>query len=244
MCAALTAKRNLWTYLGLGVLAAASAVSIILLSRGDDAWQGSPCSRLKETCLTLDMWHDVYKSSMPFGDNVNSEGRKLSSWRLWLYKFTGAGRYITLSESWDSDVHSRFRDTGAYMFCIDDDDPRTNVVAITGPGTIWTNWAGGARGRPAPGTLIMIDVAEWPVHWAEPGDCQWKDFQNLNLMDGNRSPRFGVDQDVLCLCFGDGSVWQVSRRIPPEKLIALCMDEAEDRREELLSGWIVQRIVR
>jgi prepilin-type processing-associated H-X9-DG protein len=86
----------------------------------------------------------------------------------------------------------------------------TNIVGITGPGTVFEEGREYRLGQFDSDTIVAIEVAEFDVCWAEPGD--------LHVDDVDESILAGPDGGGLNVLFADGSIWFLSSKVPLEDL--------------------------
>ena len=111
----------------------------------------------------------------------DKNGRPLYSWRVLLLQHLGRSDLFDefhWDEPWDSPHNQKITDVDIEIFrcprCESEVSGRTSYVLVTGPGTVWD----GDKPRALEGirypeqTLIMIEVADSDIHWAEPKDLR------------------------------------------------------------------------
>ena len=111
----------------------------------------------------------------------------------------------------------------------------TNVVAVTGPGTVFEESRHYTLTEVDSDTILAIEVADFDVHWAEPGD--------LRIDDLPGSFPSGVDDNGFFVLFADGSVAFLSARVPLEVLAKFFTVEGARQydRDEMLGPFLEVR---
>jgi hypothetical protein len=109
------------------------------------------------------------------------------------------------------------------------------VVAITGPGTPFTEGLKNRIKDLPPSTILFVGVAHSGIHWMAPGD--------LSLDSVPESIVQGFEEEGLPLLFADGQVWFLSPEVPLDDLKKLCTIEGARQfdREEILGRHVLFR---
>jgi hypothetical protein len=123
---------------------------------------------------------------------------------------------IHYGEKWDAHSNRWFttQPHGDYCWGGEDGYPEclyTNVVAVTGPGTAFDDRRGRTRLADIdPDTVLVIEVVDSGIFWAEPGDLPIDDVPNSIVN--------GLDGDGVRVLFADGEVWLLRNDVPLEDL--------------------------
>jgi len=117
--------------------------------------------------------------------------------------------------AWDDPINRPLSSRPFYAFCYSKDDGsleslHTSVVAITGPGTAFEEGRACRLEDIDSDTILVIEVADTDIHWAEPGD--------LGINDATESITSGSDGAGLHVLFADGAVWFLNSNVPFEDL--------------------------
>jgi prepilin-type processing-associated H-X9-DG protein len=179
------------------------------------AWRTQRSNNLKQVGLAFHNFHDIYRRC-PAAVRRDELGRPLSSWRFQLSMYAEAWMLdVSFGDRWDDPQNRWLTGYPHPLYCLHPDrDPpenlHTNVVGITGPGTIFDEGREYRFGQFDSDTIVAIEVAEFDVCWAEPGD--------LHIDDVNESVLAGPDGGGLHVLFADGSVWFIPSTVPLEGL--------------------------
>ena len=183
---------------------------------------------LKQIGLALHNYHDEF-GCLPPAYVADAQGKPLYSWRVLLLPYLEQNnlyRAFKLNESWDSPDNIKFSSMDLpELHCASDlkaRPGRTSYVAITGPGTAFE----GAKSHTfrdfkdgMSNTLLVVEVADSDIHWAEPRDLNI-DAMNLTINadpHGFSSHHKGGAQAL----FADGSARMLSNELPKETVRAL-----------------------
>ncbi|MGD9126459.1 MAG: DUF1559 domain-containing protein, partial [Planctomycetia bacterium] len=161
------------------------------------------------------------------------------SWRVSILPFIEQNQIhdqFDREASWDSPQNKIIADTDIYLFhcpsCENSPPCTTNYVLVTGPGTAWD----GDKVHTLDDlsypeqTLILIEVADTDIHWAEPRDLKIDDID----------PRF-LDEEGNFKCnhpgfvigaFADGHVEKIPQDQIMEALQKWSQVEQEKRERE------------
>jgi len=191
-------------------------------------------NNLKQIGLAFFNFHDVY-GHLPPAVRRDESGRPLCSWRFHILPFYEAIMLgIDYGSPWDDPVNRPLTARQFLAFCHSKDDGsleslQTNVVAIVGPGTAFEE---GRLEDVDSDTILVIKVAGFDAHWAEPGD--------LRIDQVPQSITAGPDGDGLCVLFADGSVWFLGAAVPFEDLKRFFTIEGAKQhdREQLLGPYV------
>jgi uncharacterized protein DUF1559 len=175
------------------------------------AWRSQHCSNLKQIGLGLHNFHDTYKRFPP-AVRRDELGRPLSSWRFQILPFLEAIMVdVQFGERWDDPVNRWLMDRWNTSFCLyrnrdSADAGKTNVVAITGPGTAFEEGRICGHGDTNPNTILAVEVAAFDAYWMEPGDL------HIDRIPDNLTA--GPEGDGFHVLFADGSVWFLKPEAP------------------------------
>jgi len=177
--------------------------------------RGMRRAAMRQIGLALHNFSDIY-GRLPPAVRRDEFGRPLCSWRFQILPLLEAVMMgIETADRWD-DPANRWWITGPHpVYCFFPEKPfpqrvRTNVVAVTGPGTAFDEEFTFSLGDLDDDTILVIDVADSDVHWMEPGD--------LDVRDLEQSVVQGVDGDGIHVLFADGEVWFLSSQTPLKDL--------------------------
>jgi prepilin-type processing-associated H-X9-DG protein len=178
---------------------------------------------LKQIGLALNDYQKA-KSHFPMATLIDKSGKPLFSWRVEILPFMNHGfiynSYAQLfdllkkDEAWNISHNAKVlgRASIPEYNCPTDthenDDITTNYIAIIGPGTAWRE-DGPVKLSDLPDggshTVIVVEVANSGIHWAEPRDLTVK--QALERMKTGKG--LGISSahpSVINVLFADGSV--------------------------------------
>ncbi len=124
------------------------------------------------------------KGHLPPPYVADENGTPLYSWRVLILPYLERRDITALwrfDEPWDSPHNSQLQPYIEVFRCPNDshEDPRqplTNYVAVVGPGTAWEEDAklSTASFKDGAGnTLLLVEIAESDIHWAEPRDLSF-----------------------------------------------------------------------
>jgi hypothetical protein len=169
---------------------------------------------LKQIGLALHNFHDTYRR-FPLAVHRDEAGRPLSSWRFHILPFLQAiMRDYDYSARWDDPANEWLTSEPLDVFCFRTNRPEpeclhTNVVAITGPGTVFDGDRECCLGDiDSEDTILAIEIAESGTHWAAPGDLAIDEITPTILE--------GLDGEGVPVLFANGAVRFVSAEVPLE----------------------------
>ncbi|MGD9127435.1 MAG: DUF1559 domain-containing protein [Planctomycetia bacterium] len=152
------------------------------------------------------------------------EGQPLYSWRVLMLPYIERSDLydaFNREEAWDSAANERFSNMDVEPFqcpAREDNIPGvTDYVLVTGPGTVWD---GDRQPRSLKDishpeqTLLMIEVANSDIHWAEPRDLKI-DAIDPSFLDENGNFKCAHPTRGATAVFADGRV----EDIPPEQVM-------------------------
>ena len=183
----------------------------------------------------------------------NGDGRPLCSWRAEVAALAGSRGHAPwdISQPWDSPANRPMTDLAAWYgydgmatqtwsprYVVSrGTSQRTNMLAITGPGTAF-----GSDGQTPrrlddldPDTILLVEVRDSGIHWMEPGDFDIRTMPHgIDAAEGRRpSSRHRGGFHVL---FADGQVWQIAGHVPfaaLKKFFTAAGAAKHDRQREL-----------
>ena len=136
--------------------------------------------------MALHDFHDTYQC-LPAAVRRDELGRPLSSWRFQLSMYVEAWMLdVSFGDRWDDPQNRWLAGEPLSIYCLypDRDPPdnlHTNVVAIAGPGTVFEEGREYRLGQFDSDTIVAIEVADFDVCWAEPGDLHIDDVNGSIL---------------------------------------------------------------
>jgi hypothetical protein len=207
---------------GLGAMFVCGGILLALLlpavqAAREAARRMQASNHMKQLSLALHNYHDVY-STFPPAVVTDEQGNPLYSGRVLLLPFLEEEEQSLFEEfdktkAWDSPENLMISETVLKVFSDPSGDQalngKTDFLFVTGTGTIF---AGAASFRladltdGASNTLMLIEVADSGIKWAEPRDIdisQPMSFPKGNHPGGNLA------------AFADGSVRFIPKSISP-----------------------------
>jgi len=222
-----------WFCAGLGLLTIL-LVGVPLGSGGREAARRSMCNgRLKQIGLALHNYHDRF-GCFPPAYVADADGRPLYSWRVLILPYVEQKPLSdawNFDEPWDSPNNLSVSQTPLDLFLCPSDEqstagpgsPMTSYLAIVGPETMWPGSEARAFGDVSDGTsntLLVVEVHNSGVHWAEPRDL------HVDQMAAVINPEAGqgissAHEHGANVLFADGSVQFLSSETSTATLKAL-----------------------
>lgn len=146
------------------------------------------------------------------------------SWRVELLPYLQSGPFESRDFSWRNP-----------LYCLDHSKGvQTNVVAITGPGTLFDGKKNVSLADVALDTIVLFEVDKSGIPWADAGDIT---VTQLERMAKAGQTIQGVAQRGFHIAFADGSVWLLRNGTRLEKVVKLCrVAEAKNYDREQLLG--------
>ncbi len=180
--------------------------------------RSSQCkSNLKQIGLALHEYHSKY-GCFPPAYIADAEGRPMHSWRVLILPFLDQlplYKQYRFDEPWNGPNNQRLTDKALAIYTCPSDDQTekngrsrfTSYVAIVGPETAWPGGKSVADRDISDGfanTLLVVEVANSRIPWAEPRDLQIRQMApTINSKSGQGiSSRHGNGANVL---IADGS---------------------------------------
>jgi prepilin-type processing-associated H-X9-DG protein len=218
---------------GLGVVIAGVVILLLLCpcalalllpavqAARESARRMQSTNNLKQICLALHNYHDVY-GSFPPAVVTDASGQPLYSGRVLLLPYMGQQPLYSqfdLTQPWDSPQNSQVSQTRIMVFA----DPSsasppgfTDYLFVTGVQTIFeagktTKFDDIHDGTS--NTIMVVEVRSSGVSWAEPG-------KDLDLSMVKALPQ-GNHPGGNIVGFADGSVRFVSKNVTPANIHAL-----------------------
>ncbi len=202
-------------YVTLAILVAAGlAVTFCFRHLRREAHRRDVFNRMR-ACTALVLADRIPETSQELAENGD-----LWSWRFFVYTMRlNSGPRPDLSLSWDDVRNREYLHSAPNLFCFGESN-RTHVVAITGPGTMFSECAGAFPADCAPDALdaiILLEVGDSGLHWMEPGDLEIGSVRSAIV--GSRGEGIsGTFKDGFFVGFADGKVWFMQRSTPFDKL--------------------------
>ncbi len=190
---------------------------------------------MREIGLALSYFEDIY-GRLPPAVHRDRAGRPLSSWRFRLVPFlSGLMRRIEYDMRWDDPANRWLSRYQFLCFCWmpRENDLRTNVMAITGPGTSFDEDRVVRLKELPPDTVLAVEIASSGTEWGEPGD--------LDIGHIPESITQGVEGDGVHVLFADGEVWLLRADVPLGELRKFFTIEGAKRyqREHVLRPYTI-----
>ena len=171
------------------------------------AGRASDLNSMKQ--IGLGIWnHQGSYGDFP-SNRIDKTGKPILSWRVAITPFI-MNTPINRKLPWDSVLQQNDKNAHAYSdvfqtytgFEKTDNHWETNIISITGKGTVW-DYSKPVKGKTfsdASATIILMEVPSLGVHWMEPWDLDVNDFLHL------RSKIFDPEPLVYAVCYADGGV--------------------------------------
>jgi serine/threonine protein kinase len=194
----------------------------VIQSAREAARRAQSMNNLKQLGLALHNYHDVYKTFPP-AVVPDEDGNALYSGRVLLLPFLGQENLynsLDLTQAWDSPRNRAFTQMPLKVF----EDPsgssnsnasRSNYVFVTGRGAMFEEGKSTRMADVTDGlsnTLMMVEVKDYGVNWAEPRDVDLSRPARLPAGDHGRSH---------LVLMGDGSVKVLTSDLTPAEVRAL-----------------------
>jgi len=227
------------TFLGCGWLAWAAAgilllVAVALLWPAKCTTREAPrrmqcANNLKQIGVAMLNYHDKY-GCFPPAYVADAKGRPLHGWRVLLLPYMEQGTLydrLKLDEPWDS-PHNRAllqHAVARYFRCpsASNAEDETSYVMIVGPGTI-SDGPHSVRLEDitdgASNTIMIVEVKDSGIHWAEPRDLSFKDM-SFRINDPNGKGIGSYHPGIASVLFADGAVRSISNEIDPKLMKSL-----------------------
>jgi prepilin-type processing-associated H-X9-DG protein len=172
---------------GLGSLFVVTAVVALLLALVFPAFQAarnaarkSACANeLKQLAMGVHNYSDSFRI-LPRPYWPDAEGKPIHSWRMATAPFLEPDAHYSFyswKEPWDGPNNRDLHGINRYVLhCPSDtkvlDQPITNYVVATGPGTLWpVDRALRIKCEDIPGsTILFVETRDCGIHWLEPRD--------------------------------------------------------------------------
>jgi hypothetical protein len=180
------------------------------------------------------------KSGFPESQYRTPEGTITCSWRLTVFSgLSTSGPYP--NQLWNSPFNQAAdNDEDRRIYAVtsrSQPSPFTQVFALVGPGTAFTEFGVG-KGRDTkdaePGAILLLDCKNHLIHWMEPGDV------DVSVL--KRSKEFGFENlepnypEGFLVAFVDGAVWWIKKDVPSDvisQFYTLEGAQSHDREKEL-----------
>jgi hypothetical protein len=196
-------------------------------------------NNLHQLGLAFHIYYDKH-GRFPPAYVADKDGRPLHSWRTLLLPYLDRrDLYETydFTQPWNGPNNQKLAEEIIDCFrcpsATTKDQTRTSYLAVTGPGTAWSNPRGKSLNRFTDGanqTILLVEVTDSDVHWAEPRDVTLEEA----LGPPGEGTRVPVGEHctegtywlrsvplVGSVLFADGSVRQFPSRLSREDLAAL-----------------------
>jgi prepilin-type processing-associated H-X9-DG protein len=212
---------------GIAVIGILIALLLPAVQAAREAARRATCvNNLKQIGVAMHNYHDAW-GCFPPAYTTDQNGRPLHSWRVLLLPYMEQ-RYlyeqIDFDQPWDSPENQVLANLPNSMYTCPSDTPtdpsQTSYVMVVGPGTISDGPTAIPIGQIADGasyTIMVVEVADSGIHWAEPRDLN-ADESNFQLDDPAGSGISSYHPQVVNVLFCDGSVQSISKDIDPELL--------------------------
>lgn len=181
------------------------------------------------------------------GDSfAHAEG---NSWRFQLAPYLESDDYSDLdfAASWRSARNARMAEFAHPDYCFTDFVPQlhgsaTNVMALVGPGTFFTEASLG-RVDLEPDAMVLVETRQSAIHWMQPGDI---DIKRTPQVVGRVTGISGVIRGRIHVAFVDKEVWCLRSDVPFAELAKFVTVESAKRftRENVLTPYRIDRFRR
>ena len=177
-------------------------------------------------------------------DPHNDKGEVISSWRFALRFYALEGEAFDSRKPWDDPVNVKWWREMPYPSRLTVDGRQTCVMALTGPGTFFTEVSSAQPTDFDEDTIVLVEVRNSGIHWMQPGDLSIETMpktidplQGLGI-SGNLPGGFHV-------AFADGQAWFISNDVPFETLEKFFTREGAmaASREDLLEPYCIRKFM-
>jgi hypothetical protein len=218
-------------------------VVIVLLCSGairaarEDAKNRECGFNLKQIAMAIHNYWQAYKT-LPPAYLTDPTGKPTLSWRVAVAEFIYYNhdfyKHPDFSKPWNDLENAKCLDPFLLeaFHCPgsskERDDPRTDYVAVVGPGTLWLGRTPGKVGRES-----VLLVVEWPrsdIHWAEPRDITVEEF--LDYFRSKPKRWDGNHRDCLLYADVSGNVGAIPNNSDPETVRKLLMSDSPPKTAE------------
>jgi prepilin-type processing-associated H-X9-DG protein len=226
-------KQGLGTGEIILIMAAVAVVLLLLcwtvilpaLAEAIIAKKKMPCiNNLKQISFALHNYHNTY-GTFPPAYIPDKNGRPMHSWRVLILPFLQNGdlyKQYHFDEPWNSPNNRKVADVAMGVFhCPNESDPNahtTSYMMVVGPHTI----SDGPHGRKlsqitdgAANTIMLVEVANSGVGWAEPRDLSFEDM-DFKINGIKRHSISSCHSGGASVAFCDGSVCFLTDTIYPQ----------------------------
>jgi hypothetical protein len=166
--------------------------------------------KLRQTTLALRNYYDFH-NRYP-NSTIVENGKVIGSWRYKLLPYLQSFNQSEIPKCpWENSI---YKDIHFDMFCLTDQNndaglPATNILAVTGNGTIYDS----AKVDYSSRLILLVAVDKTNIAWGEPGDLE---------IDGNGNVigRFPppIDGKWYGISFADGQAWLLNDEVPLKDL--------------------------
>jgi prepilin-type processing-associated H-X9-DG protein len=215
----------------LGMLVVCGGILAALLlpavQAAREAARRAQCTNnMRQIAVALLQYESQY-GQFPPAYVADKDGKPLYSWRgliLPMLEQQGLYEQYKLDEPWDSPNNQVVAKTGISVFHCPSSPPgdltKTDYVMVVGPGCVSDGPTGGNTGKIRDGTsntILLVEVANSNIGWAEPRDLDAKTMSYL-INDPDR-PGECISSNhpsVVMTAFADGHVEAVHDGMNPE----------------------------
>ena len=202
-----------------------------LLPRGHQPqYQNSCANKIRQLTIAA-LNYESGRRRLPAAYTVDSDGRRLHSWRVELLPFMEEKplyEEIRRDEQWNSDHNQRVGARRIPMLeCPADrrqrDDATTDFVAVVDSTTAWPGSIGVRSRDFADGmskTIVHVEASGMNVSWIEPRDLTLEQALMINDRDVVETIN-SRHNGVAHVTFADGATRAISKDIDPDLLRAL-----------------------
>lgn len=191
----------------------------------------------KQTVLALHNYHDLHGVMPPAGDASKSPPEM--SWRVAITPYMESQAFFNAYRQdlpWNAAANDGLcrqfasRHLFTHPSAKNRDDACTNIVAVTGPGTLWPDSGPRKLEDVSDGlrqTIILVEIARSDIAWHEPRDI---DIDEVSFVPGpGKRVIGGHARGGAYVVFADGQVKWLPDTITPQTLRALLtIDGGED----------------
>lgn len=206
------------------------------------SWHGKKNSRagsMKAACTMLEIIGVQEDSGDILCNPVvySPEGEELGSWRFYITWLINSGGEesespYSRSEPWTQRECQQWQAREWCWIESTTGETRywTNVMAVVGPDTGF-DLRYRDKLQDCEDLIVLIEVKDSGVHWAEPGD--------LHIDDIKPEVTQGIDGDGVLVCFLDGQVWFLRHGTPVEIIKVFCTATGarQHDREQILTKY-------
>lgn len=194
--------------------------------------------------------YDSSRKRLPPANRTDEVGSPISSWRFQILPYIESTHLARdVHDPWDARSNALWARKAHPTFCFSEKRAsneiscRTNVVAVTGPGTAFDPDAARKLSDLDSDTILVVETRNSGIHWMEPGDFDVETMpRSINHLSGRGVS--GTCAGGFHVAFADGAAWFLSESIPFEDLrkFFLVQEAKLYDRDEVLRPYLIDEL--